>query len=84
MRIKMLMSVFGRNGSYARGEVVDAPEAEALQLIRRGLATRPGRQGAKPVSTETDTGQPDLESTALAGPEGTAAEPKPRRERKGA
>ena len=79
MRIKMLNSVTGRRGPYARGQVVDAPEAEALQLIRRGAAVRAGRQAAEPaVSADT----PELESAALAGPEEAAVTPAPRRKRK--
>jgi hypothetical protein len=79
MRIKMLNSVTGRRGPYARGQVVDAPEAEALQLIRRGAAVRAGRPAESEVSADT----PELESAALAEPEEAAVTPKPQRKRKG-
>jgi hypothetical protein len=80
MRIKMVKSVTGRHGPYPRGETIDAPESEALQLIRRGAAVRAGRQTAEPeVSADT----PELESAALGEPEEAAVTPQPRRKRKG-
>lgn len=83
MRVKVLVNGVTQFGQYRQGEV-DLPEAEAAELLNRGWAIRIEETAAAPVSTETQARQPELESAALGEPGETAAEPAPRRKRKGA
>jgi hypothetical protein len=87
MRIKVLVNVVTQFGQYQQGEV-DLPEAQAAELLDRGWAIPLEEAAAAPVSTETAPAprrEPaELETAALGEPEETAAEPAPRRKRKGA
>jgi len=82
MKIKMLVNVTDASGCYEQGQVVELPKAAALRLVDRGRAVATEESAAAPVSTETEAGQPELESAALGEPGETAAEPAPRRKRK--
>ena len=87
MRLKVLVNAVTQFGQYRQGEI-DLPELEAAELLDRGWAIRLEEAAAAPVSTETAPApcrEPaELETAALGGPEETAAEPAPRRKRKGA
>jgi len=81
MRIKMVSLMAGPDGVRRPGDTLDLPAGEAAALVRGGFAVQ-ARTVAKPVSTETEAGQPELESAALGGPEETATEPEPGRKQK--